>query len=224
VKKLLTGLLLLCAVTVFAGSDSLHAYTGLKRYPPFYDTISKRIFLRNEQAPFGRKVLLGSGEVLGYNVLITSLLFVLPRQISNWRNITAADVRQQYRRSFTRPPVVDGDVWYINYIGHPYQGACYYNALRSQGGKFWQAGLFSLGHSLIWEYAAEGGLEQPSIQDLIVTPIAGSLLGELIHFGTIRMSRNGFTWYEKVFVCLFNPMFAINNGFKYAGVPPRRYR
>ena len=223
-KKLLTGLLLLCIATAFAGSPVIYTGGVFKRYPPGYDTTSKRSFLRNEQAPFGRKVLLGSGEVLGYNMLVTTLLFVLPRQISNWRNITAADVRQQYHRSFTSPPAVDGDVWYINYVGHPYQGACYYNALRSQGAKFWQAGLFSLGHSLIWEYVAEGGLEQPSIQDLIVTPIGGSLLGELIHFGTVRMSRNGFTWYEKAFVCLFNPMFAINNGFKYAGVPPRRYR
>ena len=61
------------------------------------------------------------------------------------------------------------------------------------------------------------GMEQPSIQDLIVTPLAGSLLGELIHFGTVQMSRNGFKWYEKAFVCIFNPMFAINNGFRYAG-------
>jgi len=224
VKKLLTGLLLLYAAVVFAGNPTLHPTVGLKRYPPFYDTLSKRSFLRNEQAPFGRKVLLGSGEVLGYNMLVTTLLFVLPRQVSNWQHISTADVRKQYRKTFTSPPAVDGDVWYINYVGHPYQGACYYNALRSQGAKFWQAGLFSLGHSLIWEYVAEGGLEQPSIQDLIVTPIGGSLLGELIHFGTVRMSRNGFTWYEKVFVCLFNPMFAINNGFKYAGVPPCRYR
>ncbi|MFN8286653.1 MAG: DUF3943 domain-containing protein [Chitinophagales bacterium] len=79
---------------------------------------------------------------------------------------------------------------------------------------WWQSGLFSLGHGMLWEYVIEGGMEQPSVQDIIVTPVAGSLLGELFHFSTLRMSRNGFKWYEKLFVCVFNPMFALNNGFK----------
>ncbi len=156
---------------------------------------------------------------MGYNSLCVGLLFALPQDISNWRATNGSLVKAQYKKTFTQPPISDRDVWYINYLGHPYQGACYYNAVRSQGAKFWQAGLFCIGHSLVWEYVLEGGMEQPSIQDLVVTPIAGSLLGELIHFGTIKMSRNGFKWYEKTFVCLFNPMFAINNGFKYAQNP-----
>lgn len=152
-------------------------------------------------------------------MLSTALLFTLPKDVSNWSKQNPQAVNVQYRKTFSRPPVLDADVWYINYLGHPYAGACYYNAIRSQSAKFWQAALFSLGHSLVWEYVAEGGLEQPSIQDLIVTPIVGSLLGELIHHATVTMSRNGFTWYEKMFVCVFNPMFAINNGFKYAKLP-----
>lgn len=147
-------------------------------------------------------------------------MFVLPEHVTNWHQPYLGKVNEQYRKTFSHAPVVDADVWYINYLGHPYQGACYYNAVRSQGAKFWQAGLFCLGHSLVWEYIAEGGLEQPSIQDIVVTPVVGSLLGELIHYGTLKMSRNGFTWYEKTFVCIFNPMFAINNGFKYARKTP----
>ena len=60
----------------------------------------------------------------------------------------------------------------------------------------------------------EGGMEQPSIQDLIVTPVLGSFVGELAHRATISMSKNGFQWYEKVLVCLINPTFVFNNGFK----------
>jgi len=187
-----------------------------KNFAPHYDSVSQRFLLRNEQAQFGRKFLRGSLEVMSYNLLTTALLFALPQDVSNWYKKDRRAVNMQYRRTFTHLPVYDADVWYINYLGHPYTGACYYNAVRSQGAKFWQAGLFSFGHSLVWEYVAEGGLEQPSIQDLIVTPVVGSILGELIHHSTMVMSRNGFKWYEKVFVCLFNPMFAVNNGFKYA--------
>jgi len=186
-----------------------------KHFPAHYDSSGNRLWLRNEQARFGRKFLRGSLEVLGYNLLSTALLFALPQDITNWYKKDIRAVNMQYRKTFTRLPVYDADVWYINYLGHPYAGACYYNSVRSQGAKFWQAALFSFGHSLVWEYVAEGGLEQPSVQDLTVTPVIGSLLGELIHHGTIVMSNNGFKWYEKVFVCVFNPMFAINNGFRY---------
>lgn len=186
-----------------------------KSFAPHYDSVSQRFLLRNEQARFGRKFLRGSLEVMSYNLLSTALLFALPQDVSNWYKKDRGAVNRQYRKTFTRLPVYDVDVWYINYLGHPYAGACYYNAIRSQGATFWQAGLFSFGHSLVWEYVAEGGLEQPSIQDLIVTPVVGSIVGELIHHSTVMMSRNGFKWYEKVFVCLFNPMFAVNNGFKY---------
>lgn len=212
-----------CSLAYAATPFSVH-YTQTvlrqKNFAPHYDTVSQRFLLRNEQAQFGRKFLRGSLEVISYNLLTTALLFALPQNVSNWYKKDRRAVNMQYRRTFTHLPVYDADVWYINYLGHPYAGACYYNAIRSQGAKFWQAGLFSFGHSLVWEYVAEGGLEQPSIQDLIVTPVVGSILGELIHHSTMVMSRNGFKWYEKVFVCLFNPMFAVNNGFKYAQKTP----
>lgn len=207
-------------VSAFAVSSvSIHHSHSIlikKHFPPHYDTLSTRFLLRNEQARFGRKFLLGSAEVISYNLLSTALLFTLPRDVSKWYKLDGNTVSAQYKKSFTHAPVYDADVWYINFVGHPYQGSCYYNAIRSQGATFWQAGLFTLGHSIIWEYMAEGGLEQPSIQDLVVTPFVGSLLGELFHHATIAMSRNGFKWYEKMFVCIFNPMFAINNGFRYA--------
>ena len=130
--------------------------------------------------------------------------------------------RENFKNAYTKPPVIDHDVWYINYIGHPYQGSWYYNAYRSQGAKWWQSALFSFGHSTFWEYLIESGFERPSVQDLIVTPVIGSLLGELFHFSTMKMSKNGFKWYEATFVSLFNPMFAINNGFKRFSVQSKK--
>jgi Domain of unknown function (DUF3943) len=196
------------------------SYTGKKRtaifqkYPPYTDAQTSKLIVRNKNAPFGQKVLRGSGLVLAAQAITVGLLFALPERTSNWDRSALGDFSSHFKDAFRKPPVVDGDIWYINYLGHPYQGTIYYNAYRSQGAKIWQASLFCLGHSMMWEYLVESGFEQPSIQDMIVTPIAGALLGELFNFASVRMSRNGFKWYEAAFVSVFNPMFAINNGFK----------
>lgn len=190
----------------------------LRKFPPYVDATSNKFMLRNQQAPFGQKVLRGAGLVFAAQSLTVGLLFAMPERTSNWDRSALGDFGAHFREAFHKPPVIDGDKWYINYLGHPYQGAYYYNAYRSQGAKFWQAGLFSIGHSLMWEYLVESGFERPSVQDMIVTPIAGSLLGELFHFATVRMSRNGFKWYEAAFVSIFNPMYAINNGFRKAKI------
>jgi len=41
-------------------------------------------------------------------------------------------------------------------------------------------------------------------------------LGELFHFATMRMCRNGIKWYEGVAITLINPAFLLNNGYKFA--------
>ena len=123
-------------------------------------------------------------------------------------------IKAQYRKSYTTAPVIDRDLWIVNYIGHPYQGGFYYNSLRSQQVNKWHSALFCIGQSILWEYGWEGGMEQPSIQDLITTPVGGIVVGELSHFATVQMSHKGFKWYEILAVCLINPSYAINNGFR----------
>ncbi len=188
--------------------------TLLKRFPPYIENSTHKLILRNQYAPMGQKILRGAGCVIASQAISVSLLLALPEKTSNWDKSKLDRFKENFKEAFTKAPIVDNDKWYINYIGHPYQGALYYNAYRSQGAKFWQASLFALAHSTTWEYLIESGFERPSIQDLIVTPCVGSLLGELFHFSTIKMSNNGFKWYEAMFVSIFNPMYAINNGFK----------
>ncbi len=199
--------------TAFHHSDTTLPKRKFVTFPPHLDTSKQGYKLRNQEAKFGRSFGRGLGIVFGYNTMITSILLTLPEDISKWNK---KNYGNQFKKAYTNPPAVDHDKWYINYLGHPYQGTIYYNSMRSQGAKVWQSGLFCLGSVWLWEYTIEAGFEQPSVQDLIVTPGAGILLGELFHFSTVRMSRNGYKWYEKMFVCLFNPTFAINNGFKYA--------
>lgn len=181
-----------------------------KTYPPYYDDGKDHFFLRNKEASFGRKILRGGGLTLGLQSATLGAAQLLPSDFTSW----SYDFKTNFVNAFTMPPVIDEDPWYINYIGHPYQGAYYYNAYRSQGAKVWQSALMSVAHSAMWEYLIESNFERPSIQDLIVTPVLGSALGELTHYLTIQMSKNGFKWYEIVIVCIINPMWALNNGFK----------
>ena len=145
-------------------------------------------------------------------------LVLSPTWLNQWDNLSTKlrvkSMKDQYKNSYTKPPVIDHDMLITNYLGHPYQGGFYYNSIRSQGATVLQSSLFCWAHTLLWEYGWEAGIEQPSIQDLIVTPLAGILVGELSHVATIKMSRNGFTKWEKVAVCIINPSYVINNKFR----------
>jgi len=170
-------------------------------------------YLRNEHKGIWKKVgraelFIGGVELLGMAVLIA-----MPREITKWSDDWAKDAWRNLKRSFSTTPVWDKDDWALNYIGHPIAGSYYYNALRSQNASRFHSFLFSTAQSFIWEYFIEGMAERPSAQDLFITPVVGSLLGESTHMLTMSMRRNGFNFFEKVFVLLFNPMFVINNGF-----------
>jgi hypothetical protein len=172
--------------------------------------------LKHNEKTFGNKMIRGSAYSLGYNAVIMTTLILSPEYISQWDRkevFKSAAIREQYRLSFTTPPVKDNDLFIVNYVGHPYQGSFYYNAVRSQGARIWQSSLFAIMQSVLWEYVWEGGLEQPSIQDLIITPLGGILLGELSHRATLAMGKNGFQWYEIILTCIINPAYAFNNGF-----------
>ena len=111
-------------------------------------------------------------------------------------------------------PVNDEDSWGFNFVGHPIAGSLYYNSIRSQDATIFQSFAFSFAQSAFWEYVIEGSAEQPSLQDMIITPIFGTLLGEASHVATIKMRRNGFNWLEKITVIVLNPFYAVNNGFR----------
>lgn len=181
-----------------------------------FDSASKKAnspLLRNEHAGVWKKVgraelFIGGVEIFGMVVLIC-----LPKEITKWPDDWAKDAMRNLKRAFTTTPVWDKDDWPLNYIGHPIAGSYYYNALRSQNASRFHSFLFSTAQSFIWEYIIEGVAEPPSAQDLIITPVVGSLLGEATHMITMSMRRNGFNLFEKIFTIIFNPMFVINNGF-----------
>lgn len=73
----------------------------------------------------------------------------------------------------------DSDVFRTNLLFHPYHGALYHQAARSNGMSFYEAMPYSIGGSLMWEIAGE--LEHPSLNDFISTSVGGWAIGEVTH-------------------------------------------
>jgi len=72
----------------------------------------------------------------------------------------------------------DHDTFEVNQFGHPYEGATFYGLARSSGLTFWESLAYSHAGSFLWEMAGE--TSRPSINDIITTGNAGSLLGEAL--------------------------------------------
>ncbi len=151
----------------------------------------------------------------GGQLITVGAIFLLPRSFTNWKSDgLVKNAPNQFIDAFTKPPAWDKDGFGVNYIGHPYSGSLYYNAVRSTGSSPLKSFLYSAYKSTMWEYLIESWFEQPSTQDLIVTPILGSLLGEGSHQLTMKMKKNGFSSVEKLVVALINPTYVLQNGFK----------
>ncbi len=64
-------------------------------------------------------------------------------------------------------------------------------ALRGAGYPWYSSALYSAGMStFFWEYGFESLAEVPSAQDIIVTPVAGSLLGEGMYLAKKAIKNN----------------------------------
>ncbi len=117
------------------------------------------------------------------------------------------------KQAWSKPPVWDKDPWAMNYVAHPLNGALYYQVSREKGYSAWKSFAYTAYKSTFWEYGIEATMERPSIQDLIVTPVAGYILGEGTHYLTKQMRKNGLNTFEKVIVTIINPMNVIYHGY-----------
>lgn len=115
---------------------------------------------------------------LGYQWLTIGVLYVAPESISGWTDEQKSDYSLSVWWDNVRHPQIDSDDFYINYLLHPYWGAAYFVRAQDRGysdtGSFWYSVLLSS----TYELGAEALFEEPSIQDLVVTPVFGSLLGK----------------------------------------------
>lgn len=136
----------------------------------------------NEELPSRYKKLIEDSLYLQL-LMISSVGFLalLPESITSWdmEELQKQTLAQRWFENVSSTPVWDNDDWIINYIGHPVSGAWYYTMARNDGMSIGESAAFSaLMSTFFWEYGYESFAETPSIQDLIITPLFGSILGE----------------------------------------------
>ena len=161
-------------------------------------------------------------DFISLQILSTSVimgLWLLPEDVSQWDHdkIRSRNIFNNWYENIKSGPVQDTDAWAINYIGHSLSGAYFYTLARNNGLTVAEATTFNFMMSTFyWEYGVEAFFEIPSAQDLWITPILGSLLGEQFYQWELKIRANeGKVWGSENFgafiLVLLNPEGALAN-------------
>lgn len=136
--------------------------------------------------------LKSTGDLLLMGAGMIGIIYSLPESVSKWDKTNGfSNMAGRWKERVNSGPVIDRDDWAVNFIGHPISGAAYYTMVRHQGYSALQAAGFSFCMStFFWEYGLEAFAEIPSIQDLILTPLVGSILGETFYQLSLKIQAN----------------------------------
>lgn len=128
--------------------------------------------------------------LVGSSIVIMGLLYLAPSSFTNWEDNSGSPFSKWWK-NVSHHPVVDKDDFFLNYVTHPYSGALYYMGARSAGANGFYSFLYSAALStFFWEYGIEAFAERPSIQDLIITPVGGAILGEGFYLAKRHIVEN----------------------------------
>jgi hypothetical protein len=165
------------------------------------------------ESPDWRGIRLDTGYFVAYQFIGIGVLYLAPESFSGWSQEDKDNYSFSRWKENVSNPVWDEDEWYVNYILHPYWGATFYIRGRERGlnrmQSFWYAFLLST----IYEFGAEALFEPVSYQDLIVTPVAGALLGEYLFTPLrkwIRAKPGQLAWSDKTVLLITDPLGVAN--------------
>jgi hypothetical protein len=96
------------------------------------------------------------------------------RQVADW---DYPSLKQRFTLDAIR---FDNNDFWINFIAHPLDGAAAHALARGNHLSLVESFGFSLATSLAWEYGLEFR-EKVSVNDIIVTPVTGVVVGEFMH-------------------------------------------
>ena len=151
---------------------------------------------------------------VGYQLVTIGILYVMPEGISGWSEEAKDEYSLDQWRDNVSKPHWDKDDHFINYVLHPYWGASYYVRARDRGLERGASILYAAALSTLYEFGVEALFEQPSIQDLIVTPLGAVLLGERFFRYQrklrYRLAQQGLTTRERWALVLTDPLGALN--------------
>lgn len=139
--------------------------------------------------------MVNTAVFIGGGVATLVILEQMPEEATAWsrKEQKTNSMWKRYREHFKKGPVWDGDKFVFNCILHPYGGAAYYMGARSCGFNIWGSFIYSFCVStFLWEYGVECFMEVPSVQDLVVTPVLGSIFGEGFYIAKRSILKNNY--------------------------------
>lgn len=149
------------------------------------------------ESPDWHRLWINTGVLSSAFVGTLLVLECLPEDATSWNRAELQDVplfKRWHNHVIKKGPEWDHDKFYFNYLLHPYAGAAYFMSARSCGFNFWQSLLYSsLISNVGWEFGVEAFMERPSIQDLIITPVVGSCIGEGFYRVKRHLVDNGYS-------------------------------
>ena len=132
-----------------------------------------------------KRLWINTGTLAGAFVGTLLVLECLPEDATSWNRAELQKVplfKRWRQHVIEEGPEWDPDKFVFNYVLHPYAGAAYFMSARSCGFNFYQSLLYCTIVSTVgWEYGIEAFMERPSYQDLFITPLVGSAIGECFY-------------------------------------------
>jgi hypothetical protein len=150
------------AAAVVLGGAPLSTLTAQEVWPLDCDTCSQP-----------KKIDLAAAEVALINVVVNVFNRVTRGEEGEFAYVSPAS----WLRNIEIGWEFDDNNFSTNMFAHPFHGATYFNAARSNGLDYWASSPFAFGGSLMWEYIGETHLPAPN--DFIATSIGGIALGEM---------------------------------------------
>ena len=119
---------------------------------------------------------------------------------------------KSWGNNLTLPWQWDNNNFKNNQFSHPYHGAMYFNAARTNGYNFWQSAPWAFAGSLTWELFGE--VWAPAPNDLLNTTLGGITLGEMLFRVSSLTLKNESHGFERVVrevtAGLLNPVRGFN--------------
>jgi len=164
-----------------------------------------------------------SSMYVGATVIAFGVLWIMPESTTNWNKeeMREKGILWKWKENVKAGPVMDKDNWVLNWITHPYCGGIYYMTARSNGFTVLESfGYSTIMSTFFWEYGIEAFAEIPSIQDLIITPVVGSVMGEGFFYAKKTILKHDKKVLQSKFLgmttlFLIDPFNTILDGFGY---------
>lgn len=177
-------------------TDDIVSLEALRIREKTVPSIYTKPYSLNLNMPQWKRMWINTAVLTGTFVSTLFVLECLPEDATSWNRASlqkVAPLKRWYRNVFVRGPEWDHDKIIFNYVLHPYAGAVYFMSARTCGFNYWRSLLYCACISTIgWEYGIEAFMERPSIQDLFITPIIGSMIGEGFYHTKRHIVRNDY--------------------------------